>query len=428
MSEKIKVVLPEKYDLVVGDTFQLFYKGVVMAPNPYVYDIVSVCETGKNYPRYFELLPENPGKVKLTIYVYNAERELVGSGETILDIAQAKKPERKINVLCVGDSLTSGGYWVEECNRRLTGTGGVPSGHGFDNIYFVGGCRYKNSSYEGYGGWHWNTYACTAVGGIWVTCNHNKDASDQHSVWTDDKGNQWKLETIEESCLKFLRCNSCARQKPDAGKLCHFSNAVNKEDIQIISTRYEKDSPFCNHDTGKIDFPTYCTRNGIDKIDVIYIMLGANGVTDVSNPAVTMCPKVIAMAKTFIDIIHAQLPGTKVKLMGIPVPSQNGGMGASYGAVLPYCDKYGYTTYVLELNRQYEAFTKEEKYRDFMEFINVSGQFDSENGYPVAEKSVNTRSTKTELVGTNGLHPTYEGYMQVADAVYRNLVHFCAEN
>ena len=54
MAEKIRVILAKKYDLVVGDTFQLFYRGIVEAPNPYVYSIVVVCEKGKSFPRYFE--------------------------------------------------------------------------------------------------------------------------------------------------------------------------------------------------------------------------------------------------------------------------------------------------------------------------------------------------------------------------------------
>ena len=44
MNDKMRVILPEKYDLVVGDTFQLFYRGVVEAPNPFYYNIVSYCE------------------------------------------------------------------------------------------------------------------------------------------------------------------------------------------------------------------------------------------------------------------------------------------------------------------------------------------------------------------------------------------------
>ena len=35
MAKSIRIILPEKYDLVVGDTFQLFYRGVIEAPNPY---------------------------------------------------------------------------------------------------------------------------------------------------------------------------------------------------------------------------------------------------------------------------------------------------------------------------------------------------------------------------------------------------------
>ena len=59
--EKINVVLPEKFDLVVGDTFQLFFRGIIEAVNPYVYDILAVCEKGHNYPRYFEFTPEKEG-------------------------------------------------------------------------------------------------------------------------------------------------------------------------------------------------------------------------------------------------------------------------------------------------------------------------------------------------------------------------------
>ena len=52
MNNKIRVILPDKYDLVVGDTFQLFYRSIIEAPNPYVYAIVAECEKGKNFPRY----------------------------------------------------------------------------------------------------------------------------------------------------------------------------------------------------------------------------------------------------------------------------------------------------------------------------------------------------------------------------------------
>ena len=35
MEEKLRVVLADKYDLVVGDTFQLFYRSVIETTDPY---------------------------------------------------------------------------------------------------------------------------------------------------------------------------------------------------------------------------------------------------------------------------------------------------------------------------------------------------------------------------------------------------------
>lgn len=44
----------------------------------------------------------------------------------------------------------------------------------------------------------------------------------------------------------------------------------------------------------------------------------------------------------------------------------------------------------------------------------------------MADKIVNSRSAKTEKVGTNGVHPSTEGYYQIADVVYRNVIkEFC---
>ena len=426
MENKIKVMLPEKFDLVVGDTFQLFYRGVVLAPNPYVYNIVSVCSKGSNYPRYFEYTPEEEGETELEIFVYDANRNRLGYGKTKLVATEPKKSSRPLNIMCLGASTTTHGEWAGEAFRRIAKTGGTPEGLGFDNISFVGTCGSGEAKYEGYGGWNWDTYSSTSFGGIWFVSDHNKTNEDQHSLWKDDSGNTWKLETIDTGWLKFLRYGH-NEDKPESGKLTHLSNAVHKEDIIINRTVYEKESPFCNHDTGEIDFKTYMEKNNIDKIDAIYTFLGTNGIYEVENPKEDNCPATVKIAKEFIDIVHQQMPETKVKIMGICTHSVNGGCGANYGATLPYCDRFGLATYAMELNLQYEALSKEEKYKDFVEFVNVSGQLDAENAYPETEKPVNTRSSKIEMIGTNGVHPTYEGYMQIADAAFRNMVHYIAK-
>ena len=101
MNNTIRVILADQYDLVVGDTFQLYYRGIIEAPNPYCYSIIATCEKGANYPRYFEYTPEATGQHKLTISVYNASLELLGQGETTLNVVEAKQTTKKINILCI---------------------------------------------------------------------------------------------------------------------------------------------------------------------------------------------------------------------------------------------------------------------------------------------------------------------------------------
>jgi lysophospholipase L1-like esterase len=127
-------------------------------------------------------------------------------------------------------------------------------------------------------------------------------------------------------------------------------------------------------------------------------------------------------AKTLLRILHEQYPNAKVKMMGIQLPSVNGGTGQSYGASSQYANWYGLVRAVMNMNLAYQAMANEDEFKDYVEFINISGQFDSENNMPRQTKPVNTRSTLTEQVGTNGVHPSTDGYYQIGDAAYRALV------
>ena len=421
--DAIRVVLPKQYDLVVGDTFQLFYRGVVEAPNPFCYDVVSTCVKGKNYPRYFEYTPEAEGQFELTISVYDACKNLLGGGTTTLCVTEAKEPEKPVSILCIGDSLTASGAWVLESARRLTGKGGEPEGNGFSNIRFIGTCEKTDSGYEGYGGWKWESYMSDVPGAIWIAAEGNdKTDEDQHSIWQDEAENQWKLETITGRLLKFLPNNQSEPAETIQGKLIHVMHAVHQADICFTDMEREKISPFYSEEAKGIDFQDYCRRNGFNGMNGVYILLGWNGLSENKLPIPEYCKSLAEKARVMVDAIHKAYPKAWIRILGLQIPSVNGGTGANYGASLPYCDDYGLTRYVMELNIAYETFCLEPEYSSFLEFINLSGQFDSDYNMPMAEKCVNTRNKKTEVVGTNGVHPAYEGYMQIADAVYRNAV------
>lgn len=425
MSEKIRVILPSQYDLVVGDTFQLYYRGIIEAPNPYCYSIVAVCEKGRNFPRYFEFCPEQEGKHQLTISIYDAGQNLLGTATTILNVVMPKKEQKETNILCIGDSLTQEGFWVEELNRRLTKSDGNPCGLGMKNINFVGNCKKGEVGYEAFGGWTWERYMSDKEGAIWIKAPNNLTEKDQHSLWQDENEAIWQIETLQTDYLKLNRYKDHCSPRLQKGILTHYKNATNINPIEFFSSFDEKITPFYDAQSKRIDFKKYVDKLNIEKLDYIYILLGGNGLlrpSAINNSRHDYCKIVIEEVKRMVDKIKSDLPNIKIKIMSNPLLSVYGGMGSSYGAELPFTNAYDITHYVMELNLAYKGLAESKGYNEFLEYINLPSQFDSEYNYPFIEKPVNSRSKITERIDTNGGHPTVDGYMQIADVVYRNLV------
>ncbi len=351
---KVNVYLADQYELVVGDTFQLFYRGIVQAVNPYNYHIRIECEHGHAYPRYYEWTPDegDVGSHTLKLQILDNNGVLLGEDQTTLIVKQAVAPKNNLNVLCIGDSLTAAGYWPAEAYRRLTATGGSPAGNGFTGINFVGTqaktLNGVTAGFEGSGGWTWASYLGSK-------------------------------------------------------------------------------SPFYDAQSGTISFKKYCEKNNISGIDVLCIMLTWNNQSIASNTYWNLEAGHFADAQQLIDLLHSEYPNAKVKLMGLQMPCQLGGLGYSYGADGGYSDAYGMLVTGMAYNAALEEFSNLPKYRDFVSFVDVAGQFDTDNNMPRKNKPLNNRTDKTEVVGSDGLHPTAAGYYQIADAIYRSLCHAIAD-
>ena len=425
-----RVILPDVFHAVVGDTLQLFYRGIVEHPNPYNYNIEFRCDIGKNTPRYFEVTPtaDQTGDHTLTVRVRDHLDNILTEATTVLRVhAVGESPALRKNVLCVGDSLTGSGTWCREALRRLTETGGTPSGLGLSNIRFIGTKKNGECGYEGYGGWTWASYLnapTTTRLGMWVYGSHDKDSTDQHSLWEDASGNIWSMETIETGRIKFTRYQDHTAPMPlGSGTLHHYQNATHMADINYDETVYAEGNPFWDGDEGQVNFRTYCERNGFDRVDYMVTLLSWNGMAGSQYPSsTTLIENHVTNAKRLIRILHDQYPNAKVKMMGIQLPCVSGGTGHSYGANSQYSNWYGLVRSVMNMNLAYQAMANEDEFKDYVEFIDISAQFDSENNMPLQTKTVNTRSTLTEQVGTNGVHPSNNGYYQIGDAAYRALV------
>jgi hypothetical protein len=104
-------------------------------------------------------------------------------------------------------------------------------------------------------------------------------------------------------------------------------------------------------------------------------------------------------------------------------------MGKNYGADgMGYSDAYGMLVTAMHYNAKLEEMCRLEKYKDFVKYVDVAGQFDTDYNMPSVQKPVNNRNQKTETMGSNGVHPSVSGYYQIADAAYRAFCHDIANH
>ena len=426
MKQKL-LYLAKNYDLVIGDRFELFYRGVIRSMNPYKYYIYVTSPKGKPFPRYYEYTPKEgeEGNYPLSISLIDDYGNVIEEASTNLHVVKPIKPNRKVNILCIGDSLTVNGVWPYEAYRRIVKEDGEPKGLGFgDCLNFVGTLRKEEVCYEGYGGWQWKHFvtneAVSMQSSVWIDVEkHNLDEHDQHSIWKSNNL-KWVLESIEEKKLKFKRGEGNYSCLPTIGTIFeNIDGGIHKESIDVKGYTFEKGNPFYDEELKGPNFKKYCDKNGFNDIDYFYILLTWNGQYIPYNSDFSHFEPYI---KAILDRIHLDYPKANVRLIGIQSPSINGGIAANYGASGPYSDVFGEVCTILNYNEYLEKLCDRDEYKDYCKYIDMKAQFDIEYNMPSTMAKVNNRNNTLERLGTNGVHPTMEGYLQIGDVFYRALV------
>lgn len=412
--DKVCLKLPDYYDLVVGDTFELFYKGIINSVHPELYDIIVDCAKGGAYAKRFVITPTLAENLTLTVTLYGINHTIVDRKSVILRVNEKVKSTGKTNILCVGDSLTTGGIWVSELHRRITGTGGNPNADNLSNVNFIGSRQINGTGYEGYGGWTFNSYNTENVNSNTriITCTHSKNSNDQHSVYRDTTGATWKLETIEETTIRIIAVSGEGRNFPDSGTLKWVSGGINHDDIVYTSQVEAPGNPFWDTAKNKVDFEGYASKNGVADIHYMYVLLGWNSASDSEE-------KYKNNVRIFINNVLSAFPNCKIVLMGLQLPARDG-LGANYGATGIYSRYFDLMRHVWNLDKWYKDISLE--FPNKVTTINITGQFDTENNMPESTRTVNARNSKEETYQTNGVHPDTAGYYQIADAAYRDLI------
>ena len=190
---------------------------------------------------------------------------------------------------------------------------------------------------------------------------------------------------------------------------------------------------------GKIDFNAYLEQDKVyddathKGVDVIYILLGANG----------GCTSSIINGKV---VINASPYRNSIKLLLNKIKEQikegTGSMANPNVKVVllnyasPYINGYGYHPYgsgelengnfmakcFLEYWKVNEDIVKESNYSDWVYSALCATQVDSENGYVYMNKPINNYAAETEKVSLEQVHFNKAAYKQFAQAVLRDVI------
>ena len=420
--------LPEYYELVVGDTFELFYKGISYCKDSNAYEYELSFASGKNlgqgFSRKYVWTPTaaDVGTHTLKIKVRSNEGRVIDEGSVELRVAAVPSaPKDEKVVLVIGDSLTSGGLWVKEMYRRLTATGGTPVGNGLENIKLIGGKGSNGAYHEGYGGWTYTSFVTANKRNDQMILTGNfadkNDAEDQHSYYKDSNGQLWKIEYVTATEMKVI-CTSATGKLPSTagGTLTHNSGGVNHADIVYTSARQADANPFWDATKGKNNFKAYAEKHGAETIDEVIIFLGWN---QTGNTPEQFRENTLKL----VDSILAEYPDCHISLVTQQVPSRDG-FANNYGISWPWFEKLDR---IFDFQDVYIELANSAKYRENLSVVSVAGQFDTEYNEIKMTVDANNRNTTDVIIGSNGVHPSDNGYLQIGDALYRHMIHRLAD-
>lgn len=422
---------------VVGDTLQIFKKSIVDSLGiPYIMKIESA--KGRAYPRYLEYTPNaaDVGSSEIKFSLLNVDGSVID--ERIVSLITVNASNTSKNVLNIGDSTMANGEIPIELSRRIKGTNGVataPTALALSNINVVGRIKNKDRTvgWEGTGGWTYTNYTSQGSRAVrfQVANAQSITVKDLIRISATNSHGYYQFEVTEVNVTNGtgnIRAvfsyttpysSSFLNEVSASGNLTNANNSVVGSYLSFTEEFYQ---PFWNSTANQFDIKTYVNDYCGNKVDYIFILLGINSLY--GTKPFTSVDSVLDSCKNLLRKIHADLPNTKILLSTNNLVSQNGGLGFNYNAQT-YFGQYDVTVInhlIFDMNKAYYTLETDAEFMQYVKVINTHAQFDADNAFPTTSKNVNTRSGETESVGTNGVHPTNNGYWQIADAEFRALL------
>ena len=414
-SNNIEIAVPDVVNAFVGDTLQLYYKGMFRCVNPYNYAVKLTCDIGSQYPRYYEVTPTSTqvGDHTLVVELVDNNGKTLAKKNVTLKVSDTpSNPAEPINILCVGASCTQNGEWVGEFQRKLV------TDLNISNANFVGRMAVNNTHLEATGGYTWNSYTSTSTSGLYKFYFNS-----EHLPATVNVGNTYtnngRTFTVTEINIPtpdgggYISCTS--NGNPTVSGTLTLVTGTGDATLTYYNTSYSG-NPFLYN--GAIDIEQYADEYCGGKINVVYTELFVNGTYAYNDDVTSMMDRM----KAFVDMFRSAFPNCKI-VLGMPYcPDEKGGTGVNYNATGNFSWGYGIKYTFQNYMAQIDKYLSDNNMDGYVTLVNWTDEFDSENDFLQTTKPVNTRSTQTEVFGQNGIHPSNIGYMQMADSAVRHFV------
>lgn len=162
-------IIPRKIYKISGKDIILYLNGCTKTRNLCGYYLYSENAFSKINKLIYTL--DNNGNKPLFKLFNSKLSPPVGMSSSKIIVSSIKaNPVTQKTILCIGDSLTEMGYYVDEFKRMLTGTGGTPVAYGLSNFKFIGRKTTANGTkHEGTGGYKFESYTNnTGVNPFWI--------------------------------------------------------------------------------------------------------------------------------------------------------------------------------------------------------------------------------------------------------------------
>ena len=430
--------LPSVIYGIVGMPQRLYVRGICGGIDPYIYynkfgatNLSGVSNSAKVYRRYAEILPNAEGVCKISHCLMddkmNASTPITVS--YVVKNAPTNISSRR-NILCVGASTTARGEWVNELKRMLTSVGERPSastlpsniGLNLSNINFVGRLLKNGINLEATGGWTWKRYvtATNVSFRVQVQNQTNVVRGDLYSVVGTD-GKKIHLTIAEENLtngtgnILLNKEDGYSKNVPVEGTLTKISGE-GQVSIPYTDAVEESYSPFFNSTTNQVDFVQYANSYCDGAIDICIVFLSPYNDGIAGNESLD---GIMEYIETFVNALRRDFPNCKIVL--IPNIGTNVLNGIEYNWSLS--SKPTTCSIRRMLFRYAEMLNDYAKTIDNCYIVNSMCEVDQDNAFPIGNRVINYRSSDTEVIGTNGVHPTNTGYLMLADSVFRCLCH-----